>query len=153
MRIISLEQKEEWNAVIKSFKDWDVYYLNEYAHSYFIHRDGKPLLIELSESGSRMAYVVMQNDISDFPPFQGILDKDTFFDWTSPYGYGGPLYEGNIDEAWMTRVGREIEDYARKNHIVSEFLRYHPLLQNQKNMESISNVIYLRKTEIGRAHV
>ncbi len=141
-----MEQKDEWNEIVKSFKNWDIYYLNEYAHSFFIHGDGMPYLVYLSNRGRRMAYVVMQNDISAFPPFNGKIDEGTYYDWSTPYGYGGPLYEGDIEEAWIEAAEKEIEEYAREHCIVSEFCRYNPLLQNQRLMEAVCNVIYLKKT-------
>ena len=42
MEVIRCEEKERWNNIIKSFKNWDIYYLNEYAHSLELHGDGKP---------------------------------------------------------------------------------------------------------------
>ena len=42
MEIITIEDKDKWNEIVKSFPHWDVYYLNEYAKSFGIHGDGVP---------------------------------------------------------------------------------------------------------------
>lgn len=146
LEIIPLQKKNKWNCIVTSFKDWDIYYLNEYAHSLFVHGDGVPYLILVSNMGKKMAHVVFQSDISEFPPFQNALDKDTFYDWSTPYGYGGPLLDGDIDKQFMSAAELEVAEFAKENGIVSEFFRFHPLLQNQKELEEIMDVRYLKKT-------
>ena len=37
-------------------------------------------------------------------------------------------------------------DYCEKNNIVSEFIRFHPIINNAKDFTSIYNVIYNRNT-------
>lgn len=146
MEIIRLDQNERWNTIIKSFSDWDIYYLSEYAESFRIHGDGEPILIYMSFAERRMAYIMMQNDIAEFGAFKGVLEKKRYFDWTTPYGYGGPLYDGGITVEWMEMAMKEVEDYAKRHGIVSQFFRYHPLLQNQKHMEAVGKVLYPKKT-------
>lgn len=146
MQIIGIDEKEAWNNIIKSFPRWDVYYLNEYAKSLEVHGDGEPILIYLKKGSERMAYIMMQNDIGKSKLFKDILEKRKYFDWTTPYGYGGPLYDGQITDKWMKDCMDQVYDYAKKNNIVSQFFRFHPLLQNQKPMENVSRVIYTKKT-------
>lgn len=146
MEIIRAEQKEYWNGIVKSFDTWDIYYLNEYARSLAVHGDGMPLLIYFASDGARMAYVVMQNDIAEFEAFRNILDRGVYVDWTTPYGYGGPLYDGALTEEWVGKCIKQLNDYARENHVISQFFRYHPLLQNQIPMERVSRVLYVKKT-------
>ena len=40
LTVLSSNQKDEWNKIIKSFVNWDIYYLCEYAESFQIHGDG-----------------------------------------------------------------------------------------------------------------
>lgn len=146
MEVVQISQKEKWNSIVKSFSNWDVYYLNEYAKSFELHGDGIPVLINVDFDDCRMIYIMMENDISEFLPFQNLLEKEMFYDWTSPYGYGGPLIDGNWTVEWMQTAMEEVTQYAKKHHIVSQFFRYHPLLQNHKFMETMSKVIYMKKT-------
>lgn len=146
MQIITLDEAERWDEIVKSFPKWDIYFLSEYARSFQIHGDGTPILIYIEHDKAKMAYVMMENDIAAFGPFQDKIQRGKFYDWTTPYGYGGPLYMGDISEEWMQKAMQEIEVYAREHHIVTQFFRYHPLLQNQKWMETVSNVCYVKKT-------
>lgn len=146
MELIRVDQKDKWNEAVKSFVHWDIYYLNEYAASMKLHGDGEPVLLYFNADGCRMAYVMMENDVADFEPFRHTLDRGTYYDWTTPYGYGGPLYEGDITEQWLVCAYNELKWYASKNRIVSQFFRYHPLLQNQQNLEKLSRVLYMKKT-------
>ena len=65
MYVIKWNDKEEWNTQVHSFKDWDVYFLCEYAVSLMLHGDGFPYLFLFEDSKMRMAYVMMLNDLSD----------------------------------------------------------------------------------------
>ena len=91
MEIIDVESKEKWNQLIKSFAQWDIYYLNEYAVSLQLHGDGRPYLIYHEKNGVKLAYVVMQKDIAKSKYFTGLLKEGELYDWETPYGYGGPL--------------------------------------------------------------
>jgi hypothetical protein len=50
-------------------------------------------------------------------------------DITSAYGYGGPLGTGD----WRS----EFRGACRERGVVSEFIRFHPLLQNQRGLEDV----------------
>lgn len=73
MKLISVEEREKWNSIIKNFPDWDIYYLNEYAYSLKLHGDGNPYLLYWENDGAQMVCVVMENDIALFSPFRNIL--------------------------------------------------------------------------------
>ena len=44
-RVLSLADKDEWDSIVKSFNDYDVYYLNGYVSAFKIHGDGEPILL------------------------------------------------------------------------------------------------------------
>lgn len=146
MEIISVQQKETWNNLVKSFSQWDVYYLQEYAYSLKLHGDGEPYLIYDKYENGRMCYVVMQQDIASFPALSDYLEPGVYYDWSTPYGYGGPLTDGEITEKWMARFLGNLTEWCKEHGVITQFFRYHPLQQNQKVMEQISDVIYEKKT-------
>lgn len=146
MKIITCSDQAEWNKIVKSFAAWDVYYLFQYAWSLQLHGDGEPLLVYYESDQMRMAYVVMQTDIADSFYFEGEIDKNQCFDWSTPYGYGGPLFEGKRDEKELQRFERELRQYCNENGIVSQFNRFHPILQNQDIPYMASDVVHLKKT-------
>lgn len=44
------------------------------------------------------------------------------------------------------RIYARINSKCMQSGIISQFFRFHPLLQNQKILESVSDVIYMKKT-------
>ena len=42
MKVLTPQTPEAWNAYVRSFATWDVYYLCEYAVSLKLHGDGEP---------------------------------------------------------------------------------------------------------------
>lgn len=146
MEIIDVESKEKWNQLIKSFAQWDIYYLNEYAVSLQLHGDGRPYLIYHEKDGVKLAYVVMQKDIAKSKHFTGLLKEGELYDWETPYGYGGPLIEGAYTQAWVEEFVQILTEWCQHRGIVTEFFRFHPLLQNQKILENVNTVLYMKKT-------
>lgn len=146
MKLISVEEREKWNSIIKDFPNWDIYYLNEYAYSLKLHGDGNPYLLYWENDGAQMVCVVMENDVALFSPFQEHLEMDRYYDWTTPYGYGGFLTNGNVSQQWMKSAIEEMKEYANRHHIITAFYRFHPLLQNQKLIEDLEKVVYMKKT-------
>lgn len=146
MEIIYIDEQERWNTIVKSFNNWDIYYLAEYAISFQLHGDGNPCLIYHESDAARLCYIMMENDISEFWDYSMYIEGEKYYDWTTPYGYGGPLYVGDISKDWLDEFNKELFRICNEKGIVSQFFRYHPILQNQRVMESISDVIYMKKT-------
>lgn len=135
-----------WNTCVKSFQNWDIYYLNEYAYSFMLHGDGEPLLIYYEDKTSRFCYVVMKRDISNFEKFKGYLSPNAWYDLETPYGYGGPLSDTSISDASQKQFETELYQYCHDNHIVSQFVRFHPLLLNHQLLSHVIETRYLRDT-------
>ena len=76
------------------------------------------------------------------------VDGATWYDLITPYGYGGPLIlscTGDRD-ALVRGFEEAFSVYCRKERIVSEFIRFHPLLENALDFKSVYDVIYCRHT-------
>lgn len=146
LKIYNKFQAEEWNDYVKSFRNWDIYYLYEYAYSFMIHGDGEPLLIVYEDEYSRFCYVVMKNDIANFSAFKEYLKSGEYYDFETPYGYGGPLSDSPVSEVSQKQFLNEINEYCRRNSIVSQFVRFHPLLNNYKLLPHVIESKYLRDT-------
>lgn len=146
MEIIQIQERERWNKIVKGFPDWDIYYLNEYAGSLQLHGDGTPCLIYHQKETGSLCYVMMQEDIANFSKLAPYIQPEEYLDWTTPYGYGGPLVTGDISYVWLRDFQKELEQWCKEKRVVSQFFRFHPLLQNQKIMEQFCDVIYMKKT-------
>lgn len=140
--VYTLEEAEQWDATVRSFRDYDTYYLSGYVKAFHIHGDGEPLLFHFDKNGTRGISVAMKRDIANDKHFEGALEENMYFDLASPYGYGGWLIEGNDVDAVMTAY----EAWCRKNGIISEFVRFHPVLKNHEKVTGHYEVIPLGET-------
>ena len=143
LEIITLDQAEKWDSIVRTFKNHDVYWLSGYVKGFFIHGDGTPIMLYFHNEKVRGINVVMKRDISKDSHYQGKIKEDSFFDFSTPYGYGGWLIEGeeSSEDLFSTYYG-----WCKKNHIVSEFVRFHPVIRNHKYCEDFYHVIELGKT-------
>lgn len=137
--VYTLEQAEQWDAVVRSFSDHDTYYLSGYVKAFRIHGDGEPLLFHYEKNGTRGISVAMKRDISRDRHFAGKLEENTWFDLASPYGYGGWLIEGSDTESVMAAYSA----WCRRNGIISEFVRFHPVLKNHEKTAQYYDVVPL----------
>lgn len=136
IRVYSIQNDIEWDNTVKSFPEYDVYYLSGYVKAFHIHGDGEPFLLYYEGQGLRAIYVYMKRHTA----IEGEYDSVT------PYGYGGVLFEGDTSEANLKAFWKAYLDEMAKEHIVDNFVRYHPVLKNAVPMKPISNVIDLGKT-------
>lgn len=111
-----------------------------------IHGDGKPLLIEYVDDSCHFCYVVMESDISNFAAFQGKIEAEKYLDWETPYGYGGPLSDDKVSENSQRHFLNELMTYCTEHNVVSQFVRFHPLLGNQEILPFVIETRYLRDT-------
>ncbi|TPE68981.1 GNAT family N-acetyltransferase [Halalkalibacterium halodurans] len=80
-------------------------------------------------------------------PFQ--VDDNIYFDIVTPYGYGGPLITNHQEERkdqLLREFKREFNDYCKKNNIISEFVRFHPMIDNFKDFKDVYEISLNRKT-------
>lgn len=136
IKLFGLSQSEEWDATVCTFAEWDVYYLSGYVKAFMIHGDGEPNLLYYKAEGLRAIYVYMKRETA----------IEGYYDSVTPYGYGGVLFEGNVSEENKESFWKEYLDTMEQEHIVDNFVRYHPVLKNAEPMKSISEVIDLGKT-------
>lgn len=139
LTVYTLEQAEEWDKVVHTFKDYDVYWLSGYVKAFQLHGDGEPLLFYYDDSTTRGINVVMKRDIAKDEKFVGKIPENTYFDFSTPYGYGGWLIEGESLDALFASY----DSWLKANGIVSEFVRFHPMLKNHETCTSYYNVVQL----------
>ena len=136
IKLLDIFRSSEWDAIVQSFADYDVYYLSGYVKAFQIHGDGDPYLLYYEGVGLRAIYVYMRRQTA----IGGVYDSVT------PYGYGGVLFEGDVSDANLFSFWSEFVEKMREEHIVDNFVRYHPVLRNASPMRVISTVIDLGKT-------
>lgn len=139
LKVYTLEQSEQWDAIVRSFREHDVYWLSGYVKAFQIHGDGDPLLFFYDDGTTRGINVVMKRDVAKDVKFRGLIEEGKFFDFATPYGYGGWLVEGGHTKELFQAYSQWLE----KNDIVSEFVRFHPMIENHDASRSFYEVIQL----------
>ena len=139
LAVYTLEQSEKWDEIVRSFAKYDVYWLSGYVNSFRIHGDGEPLLFYYNDGEIRGINVVFKRDVANNVHFKGTLPENTYFDFATPYGYGGWLIEGGNP----AKLFEAYSDWCVNNGIISEFVRFHPLEKNHVEVSEWYDVIPL----------
>ncbi len=126
----------EWDDTVKSFAEYDVYYLSGYVKAFQIHGDGDPQLLYYEADGLKAIYVYMKRKTA----------IEGYYDSVTPYGYGGVLFDGDTSEQNLQAFWKAYVEKMKEEGIVDNFVRYHPVLANAIPMKQISTVIDLGKT-------
>lgn len=136
IQIFGVAQSLDWDKVVRSFSEYDVYYLSGYVKAFQIHGDGDPQLLYYEQDGLRAIYVYMKRKTS----------IEGWYDSITPYGYGGVLFEGDTSETNLKAFWNAYVQKMKEESIVCNFVRYHPVLANAIPMKDVSEVIDLGKT-------
>jgi hypothetical protein len=121
LRILTLKESEKWHSIVRSFGQYDVCYLPDYARAFSRHGEGEPLLVYFENGSCRAVNVVMKRDIAEAFPFAGKLPPETFYDISTPYGYGGFWIEGE----YSGELDAEYRMFCGEQGFISEFVRFH----------------------------
>lgn len=142
LQIYTIQDADKWDNIVKTFKDYDVYWLSGYVKAFQIHGDGEPLLFYYEDENVKGINVVMKRDIAKDKHFENILEPNKYYDFATPYGYGGWLIEGENSKQLFI----DYEQWCKNNNIVSEFVRFHPVVDNQRFSVNSYEVIPLGQT-------
>ena len=136
IKIYDLTAHQEWDNIVRSFADYDVYYLSGYVRAFYAHGDGEPQLLYYTSDQLRAIYVYMKRHTT-------IINV---YDSVTPYGYGGVLFEGDKSDLSLSDFWKEYVQKMNDENIIDNFVRYHPVLENAVHMKAISHVIDLGNT-------
>ena len=82
-------------------------------------------------------------------PIPKEIDGKIYYDLISPYGYGGPLIlncqQGSENEL-AARFKSSFQQYCMDNNVVSEFIRFHPVVENAEHFKECYDVVHIRNT-------
>jgi len=143
LKVLSFNNKEEWDSIINRLANKDVYYFQEYCSLYYFIGDGEPTLAIYEDSkGNSICYPFIKRLIK-FPFCEE--NQCEKYDIITPYGYGGPLTQ-NVSAEILLEFRIEFNKYCQENNIISEFIRFHPLLNNHLHLENDMEIVYNRDT-------
>ena len=124
----------EWNSYLDKFSpgDKDIYYTEEYVKLYETSVD-KALCIIYEDNGFVMLMPFLQRKI------------DSFFDFETPYGYGGPIFNQDCKTS-INKALIAMCNYFHDNTYIAGFVRFHPLLGNANKCNEVIPVLDDRQT-------
>lgn len=119
---ISIDNQKEWDKIVTSFSDYDVFYLSGYSKAFMKEapKNGTPILLLYEDSGDRAISVVFKRDVEQDEKFIGKIAAGQYFDLITPYGYGG--FMGSVCD-W-NRLNNCYNQYCKDNNYVCEFVRF-----------------------------
>lgn len=131
-----IEIKSTWDEKLKFFsqKQKDIYFCESY------------LKLVADEESTPVCAICEEENKLLLLPF--LLKKyKEYFDFETPYGYGGPITNTN-DNDWIQKALKALFEYFTSQNYIAGFVRFHPLIENADFCRSICRVIDDRKTVI-----
>ena len=119
----------------------DIYFEPDYARLYEAE-DSKATEYRFESEHGLITHLFMKRSL----PFQ-LAPGTAYYDLITPYGYGGPIIHHTTDKQKL--IAGFLEDfgrYAAENHIIAEFVRFHPLIGNGVDFQDAYGSVYDRKT-------
>ncbi len=132
-----------WNGILKRFPSniQDIYFRPEYVRLHLFEPGVKALLFTYEQDGELWLHPFLLQPIS---PIDDTCDKD-LFDIETAYGYGGPL-SSTDDEVFLKESHEVFLNWARQQGAIAAFIRFHPLVENQRWADSNMEIILKRET-------
>lgn len=153
LRILHLDRDAaEWEALLGDLPGdlRDVYFSAAYHLLWQRSGDGAARGAAYVTDEGTVLYPFLQRPLA---PLLG-PEWTRFCDITSAYGYGGPLaHMGGERRNLLTAFRGDFARWCADEHVVSEFIRFHPLLQTERDMDTPAGDRGLPFTEIVPANV
>ena len=120
----------------------DIYFDKNYGKLYENIEHGEAIVFEYKDNNGKVSNQFIKREI----PIK--INEKTYYDITTPYGYGGPIIEycNGDKNKLLQEYNKNFSTYCNDNNIVSEFIRFHPLFNNALDFKNIYDVVYMRKT-------
>jgi len=134
--IKEITSKKDWNAVLDKMDTYDFYHTYDYHHISKNPHTETPILITYTNKDVLIALPLLLRPI----------ENTNHYDFTSIYGYGGPIVK-NIDIDFdAIHYQNELFNYFKQKQIVSVFSRLHPYIKEQDAvLSSLGNLTPLGK--------
>ena len=130
----------------------NILYFPEYSMLWELNGDGIAKMFFYECEYGIVLYPFLIRNINNLKFFQQMKITEIFYDITTPYGYGGPLlksYNKNNNNLLIEEFTKEFSFFCKENKIISEFIRFHPLMENhviftnRLEIEKMNSVIYV----------
>jgi hypothetical protein len=148
LEILTIDERAaEWGELLAGMpaRQRDVYFSPGYLQLWQRNGDGRAHGAIFAHGDTLVLYPFLLRDLAEVPhlgaAFAGLSDIQT------PYGYGGPLVHRHTADEHAVRLFRQaFAEWCRDHGVVSEFVRFHPLLDTQLGMERYLEVVRANTT-------
>lgn len=123
----------------------DIYFEPHYGKLCAIIEGGSLEIFDLQTDHGRVRSMFLKRKLP-----LALDPQQTFFDITTPYGYGGPIIMAltGDKESLLREFSQRFAAYCEKERIICEFVRFHPILGNAQDFRSCYETVYMRKTVV-----
>jgi len=131
------DHAQQWDDLLADMpaRLQDVYFGSAYLLLWQRNGDGRAHGAVFRHGATRVLYPFLLRPLGDVP-WLGEKWSD-YSDIQTPYGYGGPLISRGSGDEHGVRLFREaFAEWCRARGVVSEFVRFHPLLDTHLGLES-----------------
>ncbi|MCU0513797.1 MAG: GNAT family N-acetyltransferase [Anaerolineae bacterium] len=126
--VLTTAAAAEWHSLLARLPHSDIYFTPEYHRAYERNGDGEALLFVAEEGAQLYVHPFLLRAIRQVG---GQPLTDPLYDSTTVYGYGGPLATIG-DPAFVQRAQEAFHAWCQSRGVVTEFIRFHPLLDNYR---------------------
>ncbi|MFP7479733.1 peptidoglycan bridge formation glycyltransferase FemA/FemB family protein [Terribacillus saccharophilus] len=120
----------------------DIYFDGQYGTLYEKVEQGKAHVFNFKHEAGRIENQFIKRKI----PIEG---NDKYFDIVTPYGYGGPIIKNTVDGRKSELISAyecAFKEFCLENNIISEFIRFHPIVNNALDFKPVYDIELIRKT-------
>lgn len=144
-RLLTLDQAEEWERLLRLLpvEKQDVYFTPQY---YSLHQDkgdGTAICFVYEKDGDLALYPFLLNCINDI----NYDLVDLYYDIQGAYGYNGAVATTS-DKSFRMGFFANFGEFARQHKLVTEFTRFHPIIQNQIFHRDMLETVFDRMTVV-----
>lgn len=121
----------------------DIYFEKNYGNLYEKMENGTSVTFEYNSSIGTVHHMFIKREI----PLS--VNGEIYFDLVTPYGYGGPIiteYKEGCKSELVKGFENDFQKYCIDNKIVSEFVRFHPIIGNAIDFKETYKIDHIRNT-------
>jgi len=126
-RVIDGRDADQWLAMTRALTGRDPYFSLAYHRAFSVEAEPRAFVFE--NGGDRLFHPFLLHPITNVGGTE-LADRG-WGDIESVYGYSGPI-ASSAESSFLFRAWRWFDDWCRDQHIVSEFIRFHPLLETRR---------------------
>ncbi|MEK3965224.1 GNAT family N-acetyltransferase [Paenibacillus sp. FSL H7-0323] len=137
--VLDSSSSAEWDVYLNQLETKDIYFSSAF---FRLFEDGEHQQAELfvfKQGDQLIVYPYLLRSISHLPAVIQLGLEGDWYDISTPYGYGGPISNlppGAERSELYQQFSETFTDYCREKKIMTEFVRFHPLIGNATEYQS-----------------